>query len=104
MKLINGQKKANFLKTENNKVLQVTAEEIKEFPQTYMIAAFSDGVSKGIEFAEVEYQNILIDFGIFLGKNHYRYNETMMYWFNDRMTNTFTTEELLIKFSEMRKG
>ena len=61
MKLINGQKQAIFLKTENSKTLQVTAEEIKEFPQTYMIAAFSDGVLKGIEFAEAEYQKILLE-------------------------------------------
>ena len=61
MKLINGQKRADFLKVENSKTSQVTADEIKEFPQSHMIAAFSDGVIKGIEFAEVEYQKILLE-------------------------------------------
>lgn len=62
MKLINGQKRADFLKAENSKTSQVTADEIKEFPQSYMIAAFSDGVIKGIKFAETELQTLAIEF------------------------------------------
>lgn len=61
MKLINGQKRADFLKKENSKTSQVTAEEIKDFPQSYMVAAFSDGVIKGIDFAESEYEGILLE-------------------------------------------
>ena len=61
MKLINGQKRADFLKAENSKTSKVTSDEIKEFPQSYMIASFSDGVIRGIEFAEAEYQKILLE-------------------------------------------
>ncbi len=69
MKLINGQKRAGFLKEQNSKTSQVTAEEIKDFPQSYMVAAFSDGVIKGIDFAEKELQNLAIEFGNWLNDN-----------------------------------
>ena len=37
MKLINGQKRADFLKKENSKTSQVTAEEIKDFAGLYHV-------------------------------------------------------------------
>ena len=100
MKLINGQKRADFLKVENSKTSQVTSDEIKEFPQSYMIAAFSDGVMKGIDFAEKELQNLAIEFAKWINDN-YDMTENRYVWTN--WQENHSTEKCFELFLEWRK-
>ena len=109
MKLINGQKRADFLKAENSKTSQVTADEIKEFPQSYMIAAFSDGVIKGIEFAETELQTLAIEFADWITTAECPYapiGENINEWVDlskEGITIIISSKELFQEFIKQRK-
>jgi len=48
----------------------VSSEDIREMPQNFVRAAFDDGITQGIEFAETELQNIAIEFAEWVINEH----------------------------------
>jgi len=61
MELISEQKRKEFLKSEYSRTPHASSENIKEFPHSHITAAFFDGINKGINYAENEYKNILLE-------------------------------------------
>ena len=58
MELISEQKIKEFIITENGKTQHAPSDSIRELPQSFITAAFMDGINKGINFAisEIEKQ------------------------------------------------
>lgn len=60
MGLIGDKKVKDFKWKANEEVNCPTTEQISIFPKSYIYAAFNDGINKGIEFSETEFQDIML--------------------------------------------